>query len=349
MNRPKRRLATLLVAAVSLGCGSDGGTAPEDESPVDEQPVPGPGPHFSVSPIPLDDVARITPVGYNNKTFPTPHTYWDTCDIWSVMPSERPCKRERLPLRAPAAGVVRDVQHAIDGMLAVEGPPGLIWTFGHVTPAADLASGSDVAAGEVVATMTYDHGFDFGVINYAVKHEYIDSTRYHHGYLHGEHPIAQFPEPLRSGLTERIVAPEDPLGRLSYDMAGTAAGGWFIEGAPAGDVPLERGNDHMLLWFGRWVERRETRIMHTGEAWPGSVNRLLALDAAAPSWEDLTPASGAVALKMWNLGTDARPNLDWPGGTLLLQVLEDERLRVEWFDTHDPVGAFTSAARTYER
>jgi hypothetical protein len=50
-----------------------------------------------------------------------------------------------------------------------------------------------------------------------------------------------------------------------------------------------------------------------------------------------------------SLGTDARPKLDWPGGTLLLEVLEGERLRVEWFDTHDPVEGFTAVARTYER
>jgi hypothetical protein len=34
---------------------------------------------------------------------------------------------------------------------------------------------------------------------------------------------------------------------------------------------------------------------------------------------------------------------------LLVEVLPGERIRVEWADGHDPVTAFTSAARIYER
>lgn len=300
-------------------------------------------------PIPVGTIARITPIGYNNKIFPTPHTYWDTCEFWGQLPSGRPCHRERQALRAPGAGLVRHLDAQADGSVAVEGPPGLIWHFGHVTPAAGLAIGDTVVAGDVVATMYYEHGFDFGLLNYGVKHEWVDSTRYNHGYLHAEHPIAQFPAAVRPELISRIQAGSEPLGRLAFDVAGTASGGWFLEGAPAGDVPLQRGNDHMLLWLARWVERRETRIAVVGERWPGMVNQTLAVDAAAPSWEELTPASGAVALKLWNLNAAATANLDWPAGTLLVQVLAGERLRVEWFDTHEPVGGFTTAARMYER
>ena len=41
-------------------------------------------------------------------------------------------------------------------------------------------------------------------------------------------------------------------------------------------------------------------------------NRMLAVDAAAPSWENVTPASGEMRLKLWNLAFDATPNLALP-------------------------------------
>lgn len=282
--------------------------------------------------------------------FPNPHTYWETCEKWAQLPTGRPCHLERQPLRAPGGGVVRDVDPQADGVIVVEGPPGLIWHFGHVTPAEGLPRGTPVQAGDVVATMYYEHGFDFGMLNYGVKHAFVDSTRYNHGFLHQEHPIAQFPAAMRPAMLDRIQSLSEPrLGRLAFDVAGTASGGWFIEGAPEGDVPLQFGNQHMLLWLARWVERQETRILSVGDRWPGMPNPLLVVDAEAPDWEQITPASGAVSMRMWNIGSDARANLTWPGGTILVQVLEGERLRIEWFDTHESVTAFTAAARIYER
>lgn len=345
-------IPALLLALLPLAACGDGGTDPDQGDPPDEaeQPIPAPGPHFSVSPIPVDDVARITPIGYNNKVFPNPHTYWETCESWAQLPTGRACHLERQPLRAPGGGVVRDVDPQADGTVVVEGPPGLIWHFGHVTPAEGLSRGTAVQAGDVVATMFYEHGFDFGVLNYGVKHPFVDSTRYHHGYLYQEHPIAQFPVAMRPPMLDRIQSLSEPrLGRLSFDVAGTASGGWFIEGAPEGDAPLRFDNEHMLLWLARWVERQETRILSVGDPWPGMPNRLLVVDAAAPDWEDITPASGVVSMKLWNIGEDARANPTWPGGTALVQVLDGDRLQIEWFDTHEPGDSFTAAARIYER
>ena len=285
-------LMVLLVA-----CGGHGATEPD---PIEEpgMPIPSAGPHFSVLPVPLGTIARITPIGYNNEVFPTPHTYWDTCEFWAQLPSSRPCHRERQPLRAPGGGRVRDVDARADGTVVVEGPPGLIWHFGHVTPAAGLGIGDTIAAGDVVATMYYEHGFDFGVLNYGVTHEFVDSTRYNRGYRRAEHPIAQYPAGIRPELVGRIQALSKPLGRIAFDVAGTASGGWFVQGAPPGDAPLRFGNEHMLLWLARWVERRDTRIAVVGERWPGMVNQTLVVDPAAPSWEELTPASGVVALRI---------------------------------------------------
>jgi hypothetical protein len=332
-----------LSVAACVGCGG-----PADPSASGPQPPPA-GPHFSIVPIPIERIARITPIGYNNKIIPTPHTYWMTCDIDFVLQGTRPCHRERLPIQAPTAGIVFDIDTASDGYLRVEGPPGLKWALGHVTPEPGLARGSRVSAGQVVARMFYDHGFDFGVINLGVNHFYLVPERYPEEYLHGENPIAQFPEPLRSELTSRSNSMSSALGKLGGDVAGTAAGAWFIQGTPKTNLSLQFGSEHLQLWLGRYVEREETRIVYFGQASPGQQNRLNAVDPSAPSWEDITPASGPVAVKLWFINAQATPNLSAAAGTVLVQLLSATTLRVEWFPTHSLVPDFTAAVRTYER
>ncbi|MEX0647452.1 MAG: hypothetical protein WEA56_09935 [Balneolaceae bacterium] len=322
---------------------------PDPDPDPPEQPVPPPGNHLSVSPIPVETIVRITPIGSNNKIFPVAHTYWMTCDIDETLPSGRPCHLEQQQILAPGDGIVTNLNPEADGQISVEGPPGLFWTLGHVTPA-DFEIGDSVAAGQHIATMFYDKGFDLGMMNYGVEHDYISPERYPDPALYSQHPIAQFPEPLRSELLARVFTIDsDPFGRLSYDVPGTASGGWFIEGAPPGTLPLDVDNWHMLLFLGRYVERQATRIVTFGESWPEMPNFSLVLDEDEPDWEDITPSTGVIALKLWNMNREALPNLDWQGGTMLLEMPEPDRLRVEWFDTHDPVEEFTEKAKVFVR
>ncbi len=74
--------------------------------PEDEGPVPPPGPNWSVSPIPIEKLARITPLGHNNHPLPVAHTYWLTCDRSWLMPTSRPCVEERLAIRAPPSSAI---------------------------------------------------------------------------------------------------------------------------------------------------------------------------------------------------------------------------------------------------
>jgi hypothetical protein len=344
---PTRVPSLLFVALATLACGGEPSGPGADNGTG--FPDPGPGPHLSVLPVPIETIARITALGYNNNVFPTPHTYWLTCDVDVWLNSARPCHLERQAIRAPRDGVILDMLAAPDGFMRIEGPRGLVWTFGHVTPAAGLAIGSQVTAGQAIATMFVEHGFDFGLTNYGVDRQYVVQERYNHGYLYGEHPIAQFPEPLRSQLAGRVqTIGADPLGSLDFDVPGTAAGGWFLPGVPQQNS-LQIGHDHLWLWLGRFTERPATRIAGFGDLWTGMQNRILAVDDDAPNWDAITPASGTVAVKLWNLAASAEPNHTWPAGTLLLEMPDAMHLRMQWFATHDPVPGFTAAARLYSR
>lgn len=334
-----------MVVAAALACQQqDGPAAPGPHE------IPPPAPNFTHLPIPITTIARITPLGYNNKEFPNNEPYWMTCDDFIVLQGSRPCHEEQQQVVAPADGVVLDVDPVADGGIAIEGPPGLAYRFAHVTPVAGLAPGSHVVGGQVVGTMFNPRSLNFGLMNYGVEIPVIVPERYPEPYRHAEHPIAQYPEPLRSQLLTRVNSDSNPLGRLDFDILGTASGGWFVQGTPRNEDAFIRTNKHLLLWLGRYAERVETRIITIGDPWAGWWwGFLAAVDVAAPSWEDITVASGRVALPLWPLGVDARPNTAQPGGTLLVQLTGPTTLRIEWFDTHDPVTAFTAAARMYER
>jgi hypothetical protein len=58
-------------------------------------PMPPPGPRFSVLPVPVERIARITPIGYNNKIFPNPHTYRE---------AESAPGHDPISMREPVAG-----------------------------------------------------------------------------------------------------------------------------------------------------------------------------------------------------------------------------------------------------
>ena len=338
-----QKLYLLILLVLLIGCGDNS----EEPDPMNPNPIPPPGPHLSVLPIPIETIGRITALGYNNKVLPVAHTYWETCESWVHMRLDLDCHEELQELRAPGSGVVLDILNANDGFITVEGPPGLQWTFGHVTPTAGLSVGSAVTAGDVIARMFVEHGFDFGLLNTRVEHNYIVPEHYSLASLHGEHPINQYPEPMRSELIALMNPLGPELGRLSYDQLGSASGTWVKEGT--GPVSLGQGQESLILFFGRWSERPSSRLVTFGELWQGMPNRTLLSDPAAPNWEQITPSSGVVAIKLWNLDAEATQNFSWPGGTLLLEIIDDQSLRMEWFDTHGAVTEFTGSARVYER
>ncbi len=334
-----------------ISCGGESPSTPTPEPPPPPPPPTTPGPHYSVLPIPLEQIARITPLGHNNKTIPNDGTYWFTCDEQGrILQTTRPCLRARLPIRAPRDAVVHQIEAGPDGTVNLQGPPGLHINYGHVTPAAGLAKGDSVRAGDVVATMYYDYGFDVNVYHTGIPEQpYLNRARYPIPARFAQHSIEQYPEPLRSQLTALIQTTSTPaIGRLSWDVAGTASGAWFLEGTPVSES-MTFANFPRQLYLGRMEERHSTRFMAVGSNWPGQINPAMTIDAAAPSWEEITVASGAVALKAWAKTLDATPNLTFPHGTILVQLLSADRIRVEWFDTHGPVTSFTAQARVYER
>jgi hypothetical protein len=198
--------------------------------------------------------------------------------------------------------------------------------------------------------MFYEHGFDLGVLNNGLTpHFFVNEARVPRGYTLAQSPIDQFAGQLRTDLLSRVSTAADPLGRISYDVDGTASGLWFKEGTAQSGLSFTPEYIPAQLFLGRLVERQETRILILCDLFSGQPARLSAVAAAAPSWEDLTPASGAVQFKLWNFSPNGRQNLTFPLGSMRVEMLDGRTVRIEWFDTHGSVAGFTSGARIYER
>lgn len=337
-------IAIIVLSSALIGCSDqNGGTSKQGTDTI-----PPPGPHFSHLPISLNLIARITPLGYNNKTFPVGHTYWQTCDIEYLLNSGQACQTGTFPIYAPRDGTVRSVAPD-DGHIIIEGPPGLIIKFDHVNPIPDLASSDAVQGGQHIGNMYQITNFDFGVINYGLQeHFFINPERYPESYLFVQNPIEQYPEPLRSQLLEYVQTFWDPSGYISSDIEGTASGNWFKEGAPNNHSAASPDYAHTHLYLGRLAEKEETRIIVVGDPWADMPNRMAVVDSDAPSWDELTLESTTV-VRLWGLSPDGDPELNFPHGTVLLEVLENNQLRIEWFDTHNTVLSFGENVRLYER
>jgi hypothetical protein len=198
--------------------------------------------------------------------------------------------------------------------------------------------------------MLYEHGFDFGLWKMTDSLTVGVANPKRFPRFPSVHPISLYGDSLREELLRLVPTREgEILGKAHWDIPGTAMGAWFLEGAPDDRHLLGPESGHYTLFLGRLTARQSVRLIAVGEMWPGMLNRTLFLDPAALDWEKMTPATGPVTQIAWNGDPLGGIYYDWPAGSFLVEMLAEDRLRIEWFDTHETGMAFTAAARVYVR
>jgi hypothetical protein len=201
------------------------------------------------------------------------------------------------------------------------------------------------------------HTLDFGVVNSEVTLSgFIVPSHYDYEpwKIHTVDPFEYFESSLSSQLVAKCTRTVAPVaGKIDHDIDGRAVGNWFKEGT---------NGYGGLSWDSYWVGHLALAYHHVT---PSTVMvsigdyqgepRQFCVNGNGPDPASISVATGAVEYELITV------NLDWKGdptsvstavlGVLLIQLVEDRKLRVEVFPglTASHVSGFTSAAVLYER
>lgn len=221
--------------------------------------------------------------------------------------------------------------------------------YDHVLLKPGIGAGSRVNAGDTIATTTGRcPSMDLGVIDFDVTPaRFVNPRRYGEMGMHAVSPYTYFSEPLRSWLYSRVRVfegvPVNKDGRIDWGVRGKLVGDWFHasianDGSSVTAGPL--GWPKTLASVYDWVAA-QPRISVGGTMTAAGVLRIPSTD---PDPATVSMASGLVAYR----GTPAQGSI--AAGWMLVQMLTDERIRVEHFSgaTTRPT-AFTGAAHEYVR
>ena len=170
--------------------------------------------------------------------------------------------------------------------------------------------------------------------------------------------FAAYDEPLRSQLlakNNRVAEPR--IGKIDYDVSGAMRGNWFLQGTNGYAGAAEVANTeryyigHMAI--APYVLDPSYYIISLG-SFKGQPTQLGVRSMPADP-ATITPASGIIKLELVqqpNGGPPALSNAQSPMlGTILLQVLPGEQLKVQVFPDIGPasVSGFTDSAQIYVR
>jgi len=349
---------------VMIEAGPEGEGAPYPvEPPFTYLPELGEGNvTFTVSPIELDAIDWIEPLGRMNA--PSGH----------VIPTEHGGFVLKNPsikyqLRAPADGIIFEIIHRTkydEYQLRLAHSNTFVSIFDHVSGLSDLVKqglqeGEKISetpdevdyrvkilvkAGEILGTVgghaDYVVGFDWSVYDKDVNNSFVNPKRYNLKFLHGTHFIPYCEESLKEQYLSRLPRTAEPrYGKFCYDQLGKLVGNWISERLPEGDPDVSwdaalafaydpLNPSRLLVGIGGdLIGERATYMVHGN----------------APDPADIEVSSGKVIYYLEPYDT----NPDAPRITLLVQMISDEKIKVETFQGWINNPEFTENARYYIR
>jgi len=313
---------------------------------------------FTVSPVELDAIERIEPLGRMNA--PTGH----------VIPTEHGGFILKNPtieyqLHAPADGVIFEIEYKPgfdDYQLRMAHSNTFVSIFDHLTGLSEtvqqgLQEGEKIgenawrvkifvkagdAIGKVGGHPDLVVGFDWGVYDLNVNNSFINPERYNLKYIHGTHFISYCEESLKKQYLARLPRTVEPrTGKFCYDQPEKLVGNWILEGLTEEDLDviwnaaLAFAYDYLdpskvLIGIGGYlIEEPATYVVY----------------GSAPDPADVDPSSGEIVYYLEPYDT----NPDAPKITLLVQMIGDERIKVEAFQGWINSPGFTENAHYYTR
>lgn len=300
---------------------------------------------FSVSPLDLDQIREIIPLGNLNPAgghvFPTDHIYFD----YGHKPG--------LAVLAPAAGTVRAIRDQLRGDLKIEiqVDANLAFYLAHLELESGVVVGSKLTAGQKLGRTSGKSMLDLGASDVRIHLAGLaNPSRYPPSTIQCISPLALFAEPLRTLLYAKVTRKgEDKDGRIDLDIPGRLVGNWFQESLPAKDS--SRGDQAFWakqLSFAYDVhEPKDVRVSIGGTIAPAG---LYAVDSGALDPAQVRVETGFVKYRLVRIGARGSDLLNLDSGLLLVRLLDEHKLKVEYFaGSLDDVKDFDQQASVYER
>jgi len=369
-----KKLLTLILIAVALSIiavfiQNEGGR--ENEEWRKEYPELGTGRvEFTVIPVDTAYFSEFTPMGHimlPQHPIPTPAGGFQFNTFNNPQ-----------PVRAPADGVItgirylkmRDQAEGVeydDYMLRLHHTNTFITTFDHLS-AIDSAILSKipplkegfnevyvpVKAGDVIAkTGMYIAGLGWYLEDLEANLSYVNKEKYG-PMAYSVYPLDYFRQDLKDILYAFVRRTKEPRGgKADFDVDGTLSGNWIVEGSDP-----QSGPEPWSVWLSFCYDMYDPdcRRISIGVALGrtiGEDNGILTCPKSGPAYTEVTPASGPAVYRLYPIGEGQEffgtPVDDTVRYTLLVQMVDNRKIKVELFRGDVPNPSFTSNAMYYTR
>jgi hypothetical protein len=213
----------------------------------------------------------------------------------------------------------------------------------------------EVKAGDTLGFVGPHGAMDFSVTDKSLKLNFLNPSRYPGGFYAAD-VLDYFQEPILSKLLAVTLRQELPRGgKVDYDIAGRIIGNWFLVGTTSF---IQWSHQLAIVYhhiYGTRITIADGSPMHDvpGIEGPGSPD-VYWVKGNAPLPETIGVADGIVKYVLI-YGRDPYSPFEYieedqpVQGEMLVQMLDEGRIRVEFFKGTTAPPTFTSGAKVYER
>lgn len=196
-----------------------------------------------------------------------------------------------------------------------------------------------VKAGEILGGGA---GLDMGTFNKEVTLNFIRPERYEPLMIHTVCPLDYFEDNLKARLYEKVMRIGEPkCGKIDYDQPGKLVGNWFLEGSPISLYDMT--SDSQLSFVYDVFNASKIKIgFGNGLGIPENLTAYDYIVEDGPDPANVSVTSGPVIYRLRGAGTDV-----WI--TILVQMVEENKIKVEGFEGYLLHPAFTNGAKYYTR